>query len=52
MAVEGCGVVLRQNEDLCDQRINAIGNRHIDQAIFAAERNGGFRSLAGQREKY
>jgi membrane-associated protease RseP (regulator of RpoE activity) len=34
-------IVLRQDEDLGYLRINAVGNRYIDQPVFTAQRDGG-----------
>ena len=51
MAIERCRVVLSQNEDAHDIRVDAVRHRDVYEAILAAERHGRLGAQAGQREQ-
>src|SRR5690606_7080678 len=43
MLNQGVCLVLRQDEDLADARVDAVGQGEVDDAVLAAERRRGFR---------
>ena len=45
MLNKGVGLILRENEDLADPGIHAVGQREIDDAVLTAERRSRFRSI-------
>ena len=47
MAVKRMRLVLGEHHDLTVSGINQIAQREVDQTIYAAERNGGLRAIAG-----
>ena len=49
--VERGRVVLRQHKHAQHIGVDAIGNRHVDQTVFPAQRNSRFGSLLREREK-
>src|ERR1022692_2443117 len=49
--VEALRVELREHEDLTEVRVQAIADRDVDQAVLAADRNGGLRAFERQREQ-
>ena len=49
--VQRGGIELREHVDAAQPGIDAIGDRDIDEAIFARERHGRFRALLGQRKE-
>ena len=49
MAVEAERFVLSEYEDAAQIGVDAIGESDVDDAIHAAERNGGFGAIAGER---
>ena len=51
MAVQAERLVLCENENAAQIAVDAIGQRDVDDAVNAAERDGGFRTVAGQRPK-
>ena len=51
MAVEAERFVLREDKNAAQIAVQAIGKRDVDDAIDAAERDGGFRAVARQRPK-
>ncbi len=51
MAVQAERLVLRENENAAQVAIDAIGQRDVDDAVNAAERDGGFGAVAGERPK-
>src|SRR5450759_2980860 len=44
VVVERSGIVLSQNDDVVDVRVDAVREREIDDPILAAERDGGLRA--------
>eukprot|EP00958_Prasinococcus_capsulatus_P013575 scaffold1402_cov403-Prasinococcus_capsulatus_cf.AAC.5 len=42
-------VKLREAVDLADLRVDAVGNRNIDQAVVRAKRNSRLSALLGER---
>ena len=48
MAQQAVGFVLGQDVAAADARIDAVGQREIDDPIFAAKGNGGLRPPIGQ----
>ena len=46
--VEGGGVKLGQEVDLVDAGIETVGNGDVDQAVFAAKRDGGLATEFGE----
>ena len=44
-------LILGQNADRIDPRINAVRKRKIDDPVFPSERNGRLRNLVGKRIK-
>ena len=46
--VEQQRLVLRQDTDCVDAGIDAVGEREINDAVLAAERNGGLCQLFGE----
>lgn len=51
MAVERGGVELREDVDLGQAAVDAVGHGHVDQAVGAADGHGGLGALLGQREQ-
>ena len=51
MAMETHRHELRQNVNLVDLAVDAIGNRNIDQAVFSAQRNRGLRTDGSKWEQ-
>ena len=51
VAVQRVGLVLGQHDDVAVIGIHQITQREIDQAEYSAERDGGLRSIAGQRHQ-
>jgi len=49
VAVQGRGIELRQDEDALDVGVEAVGDGHVDQPVFAGDGDGGFRPIFGQR---
>src|SRR5262249_16815515 len=49
--VERCRVELREHEDAPDVGVQAIADRNVDQAVFAADRNCGFRPMLCERKE-
>ncbi len=45
--VKACAQELGEHEDAVNARIDAIGERHIDEPILSEERNGGFGAFMG-----
>ena len=48
VAVQADGLVLGQDEDLAEVAVDAVGEGEVDDAVDAAERDGGLGSIAGQ----
>ena len=48
MAVERGGVELGEGVDACEARVQAVADGYVDEAIFAADRDGGFGAVFGQ----
>ena len=51
MPIERRGVELRQDEDAADVSVQAIADRHVDQPIFAADRDRRLRSMVRERKE-
>ena len=49
--LEQKGLVLRQHADGVDPRVDAVGERKIDDAVFSAEGYRGFCKASGKRVK-
>ena len=49
MAIEAGGLVLREDQNLADFAIEAIGQREIDDAVQPAEGDRRLRPIASQR---
>src|ERR1700693_3230785 len=49
VAIEAERFVLREDEDAAQVAVQAIGERDVDDAVHAAERDGGFRAVTRQR---
>ena len=48
MAVERGGVELGECVDACEARVQAVADGYVDEAVFAADRDGGFGAVFGQ----
>ena len=51
MAVEGKGLILRENKHPAQIRIDAVGESDINDTVDAAKRDGGLGAIASQRVK-
>ena len=49
MAIQGMGLVLGEHDHLAVFGIHQIAQREIDQAVHAAEGDGRFGAIPGQR---
>ena len=47
--VQADGLELREDEDPVDAAVDAVGDRDVDEAIFAGERHGGLGAVVGER---
>ena len=48
MVIQRARVVLGQDDDVVDQRVDAVREREIDDPVLAAEGNRGLRADAGE----
>ena len=51
VVVEARRVVLRDDEDPVEPRVDAVGDRHVDQPVLPGERDGGLGAVAREREE-
>jgi len=51
VAVKGSRVELSEQVDTTEAGVDAVGNRDIDEAIFAGERDRGFGAFFGERKE-
>src|SRR5215472_15553924 len=51
MPVQGSRVKLGQEENPHDAGVDAVRDRDIDEAVFAAKRHGGLSAVFGQRKQ-
>jgi hypothetical protein len=51
MVMERLGLILGQNNDFVDLRIDAVTQGQVDKAIDATKRNGGLRTVLGERHE-
>src|SRR4051812_35274497 len=49
MAIEAAGLVLGEDQDLAQAAVEAVGQGEIDDAIEAAEGDGGLGAVTGER---
>jgi len=49
--IQAVRLVLRENDDLAIPRVDEVGESEIDESIPAAEGDGGFGSLRGERQQ-
>src|SRR4051794_15819484 len=51
MAVEAVALVLREDDDLAQARVDEVRQREVDEPVVAAERDGGLGAVRRQRRK-
>ena len=51
VAAQAEGLVLREDKNASQARINAVGKRDVNDAVEGAKRNGGFGAVARKRPK-
>src|SRR4051812_46503073 len=51
VTVQAGGLELRQNVNLINLAVDAIGDGNVDESIFAAQRNSGLRAVRRQRQQ-
>jgi len=49
MVLQGRGLILREDEDLPEMRVEAVTQRKVDEAVAASEPDRGFGALGGER---